>query len=270
MIIDTRLPIGIFDSGLGGLTVVKEVARILPQEKIIYVGDTARVPYGTKSPDTIRRYALQIAFFLLQRKVKAIVVACNTVSAVALKALKGLPIPVIGVLDPGARAAVLKTSNLKIGVIGTPATVGSHAYRSAIHRYSPKAVVWEQACPLFVPLVEAGWGDHPTSKEIATIYLAPLLKKKIDTLVLGCTHYPLMKGTLSQVAGPRVRLIDSGEETAKELKALLTKHQLHADGRRAGGITTFVTDNPDAFSHLGRNFFAHNFGPARRLSLESL
>lgn len=265
-----QLPIGVFDSGLGGLTVVRALSQRLPHEDILYVGDTARVPYGTKSPDTIRRYALQISFFLIQKKVKAIVVACNTASAVALKALQSLPIPVVGVIDPGARAAVLKTSKLNVGVIGTPATVGSHAYRTAIRRYSPRAKVTEVACPLFVPLVEEGWTDHGVTKQVATQYLNPLLKKKIDTLVLGCTHYPLLKDTLRTVVGNKIGLIDSAEETASEVETLLQKSGSLNTSAKKGKVQCFVTDNPTSFSKLSRRFFGGALGSARRLSFESL
>ncbi len=263
----SQLPIGIFDSGLGGLTVVKEVASLLPHENIIYVGDTARVPYGTKSPDTIRRYAQQIAFFLLNKKVKAIVVACNTVSAVALKNLRHLPIPVLGVIEPGARAAVMTTNSLRVGVIGTPATMASHAYKLAIKRLSPRANVLEKACPLFVPLVEEGWGKHATTKQIAREYLGSLLKARIDTLVLGCTHYPLLKATLQAVAGKKVKLIDSAQETAKDVRQLLQKNNLL---RKTGASTKefYVTDNPASFNRLGHQFLGTNT-PAKRLILEN-
>jgi glutamate racemase len=264
-----HLPIGVFDSGLGGLTVVKEVARRLPGEDIIYVGDTARVPYGTKSPETIRRYAQQIAFFLLNKKVKAIVVACNTVSAVALNALKHLPVPVLGVINPGARAAALVTNNLRVGVIGTPATVASHAYMEAIRKISPRAKVWEKACPLFVPLVEEGWERHPTTKLVAREYVGPLLKNKIDTLVLGCTHYPLLKSTLQVVAGKEVRLIDSAEETAKDVEQALRKNNLLNDSTKRGTRQFFVTDNPASFSRLGRQFLGPLGSTAKRLSLDN-
>jgi glutamate racemase len=264
----SSLPIGIFDSGLGGLTVVKEIATLLPHEDIIYVGDTARVPYGTKSPDTIRRYAQQIAFFLLNKKVKAIVVACNTVSAVALKNLRHLPIPILGVIEPGARAAIMTTSSLRVGVIGTPATVGSHAYKLAINRFSPRAHVLEKACPLFVPLVEEGWGKHPTTKQVAREYLTPLLKARIDTLVLGCTHYPLLKSTLQAVAGKKVKLIDSAQETAKDVLQLLRKKNLlKKNGKSKKEF--FVTDNPAGFTKLGHQFLGNHSVQAKRLSLEN-
>jgi len=265
-----KLPIGVFDSGLGGLTVVKELHRLLPHEDIVYVGDTARVPYGTKSPATIRRYALQISFFLLQKRVKAIVVACNTASAVALRALRSLPIPVIGVIDPGARAAVLASSSLRLGVIGTPATVASHAYKRAIESYSAGAKVFETACPLFVPLVEAGWMDHRITRQVAKEYLSPVLAKKIDTLVLGCTHYPLLKDTLRSVAGSRVRLVDSAEETAREVEQRLRKLGALNPARARGRTSYFVTDNPASFSRLGGRFLGNGLPSARRLALENL
>lgn len=263
-----QLPIGIFDSGLGGLTVVKEVARLLPHEDIIYVGDTARVPYGTKSPDTIRRYAQQIAFFLLNREVKAIVVACNTVSAVALKALRHLPIPVLGVIEPGARAAVLTTSSLRVGVIGTPATIRSGAYKNAIQKLSPRAKVAEKACPLFVPLVEEGWENHPTTKEIAREYLKPMLSARIDTLVLGCTHYPLLKSTLQSVVGKKIQLIDSAQETAKDVRNLLQEKKIL---KKSGPskMTFFVTDNPAGFTKFGHQILGSRISPAKRLSLDA-
>jgi glutamate racemase len=266
----SNLPIGVFDSGLGGLTVVKALTQELPHENIIYVGDTARVPYGTKSQETVRRYALQISFYLLQKKVKMIVVACNTVSAVALKALQSLPIPVIGVIDPGARAAVLKTGSLKVGVIGTPATISSHAYRAAIKKYSPRTQVWEAACPLFVPLVEEGWLNNFVTKQIAQIYLRPLLKNKIDTLVLGCTHYPLLKETLKSVSGKRVQLIDSASATAQEVKNLLLRsHHLNSSPKK-GTVACYVTDNPASFSHVGGPFLGDGAKAAPRVSVRRL
>lgn len=263
-------PIGVFDSGLGGLTVVRELSRRLPHEDIIYVGDTARVPYGTKSPDTIRRYALQIAFTLLQRKVKLIVVACNTASALALKSLRSLPIPVVGVIAPGARAAVEAGRGRRIGVIGTKATVASGAYEAAIHALDPRASVWQQACPLFVPLVEEGWTDTAVTRSIARTYLTPLLKRRVEALVLGCTHYPLLKKTLAAVAGPRVALIDSAEETAKDVEAALSRRGLLSASTRRGRMVSLVTDHPEAFSRLGARFLGRATPAARRLMLDAL
>lgn len=265
-----NLPIGVFDSGLGGLTVVHALTKRLPHENIVYVGDTARVPYGTKSPETIRRYALQISFFLMQRPVKAIVVACNTASSVALTALRSLPIPIIGVIEPGARAAVMKTKTFRVGVIGTPATINSHAYQAAIRKYSPRARVWETACPLFVPLVEEGWTTHPVTKQVAQTYLKPLLKNKMDTLVLGCTHYPLLKDTLKSVAGKNIQLIDSAEETAAEVETLLRKKDLLNKSTKKARRVFYVTDNPRSFSRLSRRFIGNDITPAKRLHLDSL
>lgn len=265
---DPQLPIGVFDSGLGGLTVMRELAKRLPHENLIYVGDTARVPYGTKSAETIRRYSLQISFFLLQRKVKMIVVACNTSSALALRSLKNLPIPVIGVIEPGARAAVMQTDKSRIGVIGTPATVASHAYRDAIKRFAPETRVWETACPLFVPLVEEGWLEHPVTTRVAQQYLRPILKNRIDTLVLGCTHYPLLKTTLKAVVGRRVQLIDSAQETAKDVEKLLVKNRALNPTRKKGRAIYYVTDNTASFSRLSRQFLGNRTPPAQRLRLE--
>lgn len=263
------LPIGVFDSGLGGLTVVHELNRLLPKENLIYVGDTARVPYGTKSPDTIKRYALQIAFFLLQKKVKAIVVACNSASSVALPALKRFPVPVIGVIEPGARAAVAITRNQKVGVIGTQATMTSHAYQNAIRRHAKKAKVWEKPCPLFVPLVEEGRLNDGITKQIALEYLSPLKSQGIDALVLGCTHYPLLKNALRSVMGPGVKLIDSARETAIEVRSILWKKDLLNPSRKNGEPLFFTTDDPAAFTKLGSKFLGHS-GRARHLSLENL
>ncbi|MFN0117693.1 MAG: glutamate racemase [Elusimicrobiota bacterium] len=266
----SQLPIGVFDSGLGGLTVIKEIAKLLPSEDMIYVGDTARVPYGNKSPETIRRYALQIAFFLMQKRVKLIVVACNTASSLALKSLKNLPIPVLGVIEPGARAAALASAHLKIGVIGTSATVGSHAYLKNIRHYSPKAHVWEQACPLFVPLVEEGWLTDSITENIGKTYLKEILKHKIDTLVLGCTHYPLLKPMLQKISGPRIKLIDSAEETAKEVRRKLEKMRILNSNSKKGKIEYFVSDNPKGFSKLAKQFLNTDTISTRRFSLENL
>lgn len=270
MKITNDLAIGVFDSGLGGLTVVKELHRQLPNESLIYVGDTARVPYGTKSPEAIRRYALEIAFFLLQKKVKVLVVACNSASAVALRPLKNFPIPVVGVIEPGVRAAILNTKTFRVGVIGTPATVESHAYRSTIKRYSRKARVWEAPCPLFVPLVEEGWLNTSVTNQVAKTYLNPLLKKKIDTLVLGCTHYPVLKPVLKRIIGKNVSMIDSADETAGEVKRLLKKNKFLNPTRSKKKMECYVTDRPRTFSRLAEVFLGRRIGPAKRLSLEDL
>ena len=208
-------PIGIFDSGIGGLTVARAVYERLPHESTVYFGDTARVPYGPKSPETVRRYSLEILEWLLAQGVKAVVIACNTSTAHALETLRAQsPVPVIGVIEPGARAAGAASSRGPIGVIGTAGTIASNAYAREIQRRRPEARVEQVPCPLFVPLVEEGWFEHPPAELIAHEYLEPLRRAAVDTLVLGCTHYPLLKPLLQRVMGPDVQLIDSGGETA--------------------------------------------------------
>jgi glutamate racemase len=248
-------PIGVFDSGLGGLTVARALFARLPRESLVYVGDTARVPYGPKSPETVQRYAVQIADWLVGEGVKAIVIACNTATAHALEHLQATsPVPVIGVVEPGARAAVEVVPHGRIGVIGTAGTIASGAYERAIHALSPDAEVLAQACPLLVPLVEEGWLDHEATGLIVHTYLAPLRDAAVRTLVLGCTHYPLLTGAIAREMGPDVRLIDSAAETAAE-----TAHVLDAAGLLAGEANVpahrFVaSDAPERFLALGRRF----------------
>ena len=214
--------IGIFDSGVGGLTVLKEIVKALPQEDTIYIGDTARVPYGTKSPETVTRYAQQITSFLVNRDIKLLVVACNTASAFSLDTLKQLfPIPIVGVIEPGARRAAAVTKTGKVGVIGTEGTIRSSAYAKAIKRMNPEIEVITRACPLFVPLAEEGWVDNDVARLAARMYLQGLNEQGVDTLVLGCTHYPLLKGIISEVMGERVTLVDSAEETALTVADIL-------------------------------------------------
>jgi glutamate racemase len=248
-------PIGVFDSGLGGLTVAHAIMRGLPAESLVYFGDTARVPYGPKSPETVRRYSREIAAYLLDQGVKAIVVACNTATAHALPALRDeLPVPVIGVVEPGARAAVAATRSGRIGVIATAGTIKSGAYVRAIHAEAPDASVTALACPLFVPLVEEGWTDHEATRSIAREYLAPFMHHEVDTLVLGCTHYPLLKPLIAQVVGSGVRLIDSAEETAADTRRMLGEHDLRAaDGE--GSYRFVASDDPQQFLTLGQRFF---------------
>ncbi|MCJ7554369.1 MAG: glutamate racemase, partial [Ignavibacteriaceae bacterium] len=204
-------PIGVFDSGIGGLTVVKKILSTLPKESIVYFGDTARVPYGSKSNETVIEYSIQNTNFLLSKNVKAVVVACNTVSSIAIQELKNrYNVPVIGMIEPGASMAVNETKNGKIGVIGTRATVGNKAYSAAIKNISPEIEVFEKACPLFVPLAEEGWTHHKATYEIAEEYLKELRDLEIDTLVLGCTHYPILADIIQEVIGEKVKLIDSG------------------------------------------------------------
>src|ERR1700674_4489029 len=215
-------PVGVFDSGLGGLTVVRALMRRLPHESLLYFGDTARVPYGPKSPETIRRYSREITTYLRDEGVKAVVVACNTATAHALPMLRDeLSIPVIGVVEPGARAAAAATRTRRVGVIGTAGTIGSGAYERAIHAERPDVHVVARACPLFVPLVEEGWLDTPATRLIAQEYLSPLARDGIDTLVLGCTHYPLLESVIGETMGPGVGLVDSADSAAAETAAVL-------------------------------------------------
>lgn len=247
-------PIGIFDSGLGGLTVVHALRDALPAEDLVYLGDTARVPYGPKSPDTVRRYADEICRWLLAQGVKAVVVACNTATAHALEHLRAtLPVPVVGVIEPGARAAARATRG-HVGVIGTSGTIRSHAYRRALAALAPEALVVEQPCPLFVPLVEEGWVDHPVTEQVAREYLAPMVAAGVDTVVLGCTHYPLLAPVLARVLPAGTTLIDSAAETARETAALLAARGLTAPAGRRGGLRLAATDAPDAFATLAARF----------------
>jgi len=244
-------PIGIFDSGIGGLTVVREVIRQLPHERIIYFGDTARVPYGPKSPDTVRRYSREITAYLT-----SIVVACNTATAHALPQLRReLAVPVIGVIEPGARAGVAATRRRELGVIGTAGTIASRAYETAIRAIAPDAHIVARACPLFVPLVEEGWLNTEATRLIAREYLAPLQAAGVDTLVLGCTHYPLLKPLLSDILGSDVVLIDSAHETAAEIARLLATHGLLADSVNESATHRFIaSDAPEHFLRLGQRF----------------
>jgi glutamate racemase len=252
---DARAPIGVFDSGIGGLTVVRELIRQLPEESIIYFGDTARVPYGPKSPDTVRRYSREITGFLREEGVKAVVVACNTATAHALPMLREeLTIPVLGVVEPGARAAVRASTGGHIGVIGTAGTIASGAYERAIRALLPNACIAARACPLFVPLVEEGWLDSEATRLIAREYLGPLRDERIDTLVLGCTHYPLLKPMLAEELGRRVRLIDSAEETAAETARTLGDAGLRAPAGAAAWWRFVASDAPEQFLRVGQRF----------------
>jgi glutamate racemase len=246
--------IGIFDSGIGGLTVAKAIGERLPGESLIYLGDTGRTPYGTKSEDVIRRYSRENAAFLIDKGIKLLVVACNTASAVALTALRSdLDIPVIGVIEPGAAAAVAATRNRKIGVIGTEATIRSAAYTRAVRALRSDVEVYTRACPLFVPLAEEGWVDNEVAKQTAGLYLATLKNSGIDTLILGCTHYPLLRPTIAAAMGERVMLVDSAEATAAAVERCLDEAKL---GRREGvaGNSFFVTDAPERFVRVGARF----------------
>lgn len=248
-------PVGVFDSGIGGLTVVRELMRQLPDERIIYFGDTARVPYGPKSPDTVRRYAREIATWLQHQGVKAIVVACNTATAHALETLtQEFEFPIIGVVEPGARAAVRASHGGAIGVIGTAGTIGSGAYERAIRTLSPQARIAARACPLFVPLVEEGWLDRDATRLIADEYLVPLRQEHVDTLVLGCTHYPLLKPLIADVMGSAVELIDSAHETAAETARVLDARGLRAHNRLTCPHRFVASDAPEQFLRMGQRF----------------
>ena len=260
-------PIGVFDSGIGGLTVVKALAEELPAESIIYFGDTARVPYGTKSKATIVKFSLENVEFLLRFGVKCIVIACNTSSSWALPTLrKYFKVPIIGVIRPGAVAAVRDTRNRRIGVIGTRATIASGAYDAAIKRVDGRVRVYSQSCPMFVPLVEEGWLNGRVCRQVAGEYLAPLARHRIDTLILGCTHYPLLAPTLAKVLGPRVHLVDSARETAREVRGLLTAQEALSHGTRRPQYRFFVTDEPRHFSHVGQQFLGHLIRSVERVN----
>ena len=261
-------PIGVFDSGIGGLTVARELLRQLPGESLVYFGDTARVPYGPKSPDTVRRYSHEIVQWLADQGVKAIVVACNTATAHALESLqRALPMPVIGVVNPGARAATHASRAHRIGVIGTEGTIASGAYVRAIQAIDPHAHVVARACPLFVPLVEEGWLDTEPTRLIAREYLGPLLANHVDTLVLGCTHYPLLKPLLAELAGPAVRLIDSAEETAAETRRVLAERDLCALAGQPRVHRFVASDAPDHFLRQGQRFLGASIECVEKLTL---
>lgn len=261
--------IGIFDSGVGGLTVLREIMHSLPQEDTLYFGDTARVPYGTKSPETVTRYACEIASFLMKRDIKLLVVACNTASAVALPALKRLlTIPVVGVIEPGARRATLVTLSGKIGVIGTAGTIRSSAYSREIKRLRADTEVLTRACPLFVPLAEEGWTDNQVARLTAETYLQELKASEVDTLVLGCTHYPLLKPLIADVMGRDVVLVDSAEETARTVVAILSAKGLLRPPAEKGNHTYYVTDIPAGFIRVGNRFLGGKLGDVFQVSLD--
>ncbi len=252
-------PIGVFDSGIGGLTAVREIFRQLPHESVVYFGDTARLPYGNKSKETVTRFSVEIASFLVRQNVKCIVVACNTASSHALDALRmRWELPVIGVIDPAAKAAVASSPHGLIGVVGTLATVGSGAYPEAIHRRVPGANVLSRACPLFVPLVEEGWLDHHVTRLVAEEYLTELRAANLESLILGCTHYPLLAPLLHELMGPAVHLVDSGAEAARATAQLLAERgQLAGDpGSRGPQHHFFLSDEPRrrSFARVAQGF----------------
>ncbi len=259
-------PIGIFDSGVGGLTVVKQMLRKLPYEEIVYLGDTARVPYGTKSPETIKRFAVENAEFLMRFKVKLIVVACNTASSTSLDILREkFDIPIVGVIKPGAEKAVTVTRNNKIGIIGTHTTVKSRAYEREIKRINKNIKVLSQACPIFVPLVEEGWVNEDVTYDIAKKYLKPLVSKRVDTLVLGCTHYPLLKQVISRVTGKNVKIIDSANSVTEEVYNILMALGGLSEKRKPKH-KFFATDAVEHFVRIGEKFLGSKITNAKRVT----
>ena len=248
-------PVGVFDSGIGGLTVLQEIIRELPEESTIYLGDTARVPYGIRSAETVMRYSFENTRFLSSKDIKLLVVACNTASSVGLDAIKNtVSIPVIGVIEPGAKAAAKATRNKKIGVIGTEATMKSNAYMKAIKALDDSIEVFGLACPLFVPLVEEGWVEGQITTMIVSKYLNDMKDKGIDTVVLGCTHYPLLKKVITEVLGSGVRLIDSAIETSLEIRITLELLNLKRNEKDPPFREFFVTDSPERFLKVGEKF----------------
>ena len=248
-------PIGVFDSGIGGLTVAKELIKTLPGEDIIYLGDTARVPYGTKSGRTVIIYSHRNTEFLVSKGIKLLVVACNTASSVSIPSLRDeFDIPVIGVIEPGARKAVSVTTTGKIGVIGTPSTINSSAYKKAINELNPDIEVHTKACPLFVPLADEGWTEGELVERIAQEYLGSIKETGIDVLVLGCTHYPLLKQTIQKVMGSDITLVDSAEETASEINQILTSEGLLNDTGSKSDREFYLTDVSDTFISVAGRF----------------
>ncbi len=260
--------IGIFDSGIGGLTVAKEIIKQLPYESIIYLGDTARVPYGTRSKEVVAQFAKELISFLLKRDVKALVVACNTISANSLEEIEKIsPVPVVGVINGAVRGAVSITKNKRIGVIGTQGTIQSQAYETAIHQLDPSIEVFSVGCPLFVPLAEEGLHKHAAAKSIAHDYLDQIIRSDIDTLILGCTHYPLLADTIAETVGPQIVLVDSAKPTTEELKKLLEKNNLSAKEPHPS-YEFFVTDAPERVFRVAARFFGEELnGRLKKISL---
>lgn len=264
-------PIGVFDSGVGGLTVAREIMRNLPKEDIVYFGDTARVPYGSKSKDNIIRYSRQIIHFLKTKDVKAIVIACNTASALALDAVKDeLDIPIIGVVEPGARAALAETKTKRIGIIGTEATVRSSMYEKLIQGEDPMVQVVAKACPLFVPLVEEGFKKHKVMDEIIDYYLASMMEADVDTLILGCTHYPLLRTKIREYVGEKITLINPAYETAMDLKKILRAYDLENPGTEGehGSYSFYVSDAADKFKQFANSILPYDIDTTRQINIE--
>ncbi|HNZ82640.1 MAG TPA: glutamate racemase [Sedimentibacter sp.] len=264
-------PIGIFDSGVGGLTVMREVMEQLPYEDIIYLGDTARIPYGSKSEQTIKKFAHQCSEFLKNKDVKTIVVACNTASSVALDQLiRDFDIPVIGVIEPGARSAAEATETGRIGVIGTTATINSYAYQGKIMEYLNNAEVIGIPCPLFVPIVEEGWEYSQVAMLTAEKYLTELIEHDIDALVLGCTHYPILRHIIKKVLGPKVKLVNPAFETAKDLKKLLAEKDLFNENHSKPKYEYYATDAPERLRRIGGNFLKKEIDALYQVAIDNL
>lgn len=264
-------PIGVFDSGVGGLTVAREIMRHLPNEDIVYFGDTARVPYGSKSKDNIIRYSRQIINFLMTKGVKAIVIACNTASAQALDVVqKEYPIPIIGVVEPGARAALEVTEAKKIGVIGTEGTVRSGMYEKVIQGIQPDVSVMAKACPLFVPLVEEGFKDHHVTEEIIDFYLASMKESDIDAMILGCTHYPLLRSKIMEYVGDKIKLVNPAYETAMDLRKLLQENDMEnpdVEGDH-GSYSFYVSDAADKFKQFANSILPYDIETTKQINIE--
>ncbi len=254
-------PIGVFDSGLGGLTAVREVYRVLPHEAVVYFGDTARLPYGSKSRETVTHFGLEIAAFLLRQNIKCLLVACNTASSYALETLtRRLDVPVTGVIEPAARAAVAASPHGRIGIIGTYGTVGSGAYPAAIEREAPGAAVISRACPLFVPLIEEGWIDHAVTRQVAGEYLLELRNAGLESMILGCTHYPLIAPLIAALMGPTVALVDSGAEAARAVATTLRERgQLAPPGEAQHRF--YLSDEPRNFTRIAQGFLGRALPP---------
>ncbi|MCK4857492.1 MAG: glutamate racemase [candidate division Zixibacteria bacterium] len=262
-------PIGVFDSGLGGLTVATELFNLLPAEDVIYFGDVGRYPYGPRSKEIVTRFSRQDINFLIEQDVKMIVAACNTASAIALDRLQEeYDLPILGVIEPGAKSAVATTRNGIVGVIGTTGTINSNSYAKAIECLDPKVRVFSMACPLFVPLIEEGYLDRQASYLIAEDYLSPFRSNGIDTLVLGCTHYPLLKGIIRQVLGEDITLIDSAIETAREVKNHLTAAKQLNPAKKSGSHRFYVSDIPDQFAHTARHFLGEEIKNVMRIDID--
>ena len=263
-------PVGVFDSGVGGLTVAREIMRHLPNENIVYFGDTARVPYGSKSKDNIIRYSRQIIHFLKTKGVKAIVIACNTASALALDVVREeSDIPIIGVVEPGARAALDVTVSKKIGVIGTEATIRSSMYEKIIQGIDPEAVVIGKACPLFVPLVEEGFAKHQVTKEIIDFYLSSFLETDIDSLILGCTHYPLLRSRIREYVGGKMTLVNPAYETAMDLKKLLEERGMENTGEEQAhaSYSFYVSDAADKFKQFANSILPYDIETTKQINI---